>query len=86
MEKYAFFILLIIPICLLALGKLHIISIKNIIKFLANTTLGFGLLYLINLIGFNYGFHIGINWVTLICTGLLGVPGCVLILLIKLLF
>lgn len=86
MEKYAFFIFLVVPVILVILNRLHILTIGKIIKFCCNTALGFGVLYFINMIGFNYGFHIGINLITLLCAGILGLPGCILIFLIRMMF
>lgn len=61
-------ILIIIScICLLfIIGKIFIIPLKKIIKLVFNSILGGLLIYLINLIGGIWGFHIGLNLFTAI--------------------
>lgn len=73
-------------ICFLFIfGKLFIIPIKKILKLLLNSILGGFLIYIINIIGAMWNFHIGLNIITAIFVGLLGVPGTVLLTIIKLL-
>ena len=59
-------ILIIIScICLLfIIGKIFIIPLKKIIKLVFNSIIGGLLIYLINLIGGIWGFHIGLNLFT----------------------
>ena len=61
-------ILIIIScICLLfIIGKIFIIPLKKIIKLVFNSIIGGLLIYLINLIGGIWGFHIGLNLFTAI--------------------
>ena len=40
---------------------------------------------MINIIGSSFGFHIGLNLVTSITVGILGIPGAIALILIKLL-
>ena len=42
-------------------GRLFIVPIKKILKLVFNSILGGITIYLINLIGANFGFHIGLN-------------------------
>lgn len=70
-------------ILLFVLGKLFIWPLKKIMKLILNSILGGALIYLINIIGMNFGFHIGLNLLTAIIVGLLGVPGAVLLVLLK---
>lgn len=73
-------------ICFLFLfGRIFILPIKNILKIVINSILGGVLIYIINIIGAGFGFHIGINYITAIVVGILGIPGAVLLVLIKLL-
>ena len=73
-------------ICFLFLfGKIFILPIKNILKLVLNSILGGCMIYIINLIGALFGFHIGLNYVTAIFTGILGIPGVVCLIIIKLL-
>lgn len=57
--------------------------IKRICKIFFNSVLGALILYVINIIGANFNFHIGLNWCTVIGTGVLGIPGVVLIIVMK---
>lgn len=73
-------------ICFIFLfGKLFIVPIKRILKLVFNSILGGICIYIINLIGSSYNFHIGLNIFTSIIIGLLGIPGTVLIIIIKIL-
>ena len=42
-------------------------------------------IFIINLVGANFGFHIGLNIFTSIIIGLLGLPGAVCLIIVKLL-
>ena len=73
-------------ICFIFLiGKIFIIPIKKILKIIINSILGGLLIYIINTIGGQFGFHIGLNIVTTLCIGLLGAPGGILLIILKLL-
>ena len=61
------------------IGKIFIVPIKVIIKLIINSLLGVVLLYVINIIGAICGLHIGINVVTALVVGILGIPGAVLL-------
>jgi len=65
-------------------GRLFIIPIKIIVKLLINSILGGFLIFLINLIGVYFNFHIGINLITSIFVGILGIPGVIIIIIIRL--
>lgn len=41
------------------------------------------MIYLINLVGTLFNFHIGLNYITAIFTGILGVPGVILLVILK---
>ena len=64
-------------------GKIFIVPIKTILKLVLNSFLGAFLIYIINLIGAMWGFHIGINIITSIFVGMLGIPGVIVIVIIK---
>lgn len=73
-------------ICFLFIfGRIFIVPIKKILKLVLNSFLGGILIFLINLIGINFGFHIGLNIFTSILVGLLGLPGAIVLVVIKLL-
>ena len=65
-------------------GKIFIVPIKTIGKLLINSILGGIVIVIINFIGKIWEFHIGLNIITAIFVGLLGVPGAILITMIKL--
>lgn len=78
--------IIIYGMCLIGImiiGKIFIVPIKIIVKVLINSILGIALLYVINMIGVNWGLHIGINIVTALTVGILGIPGAVLLAVIK---
>ena len=64
-------------------GRIFIIPIKIIIKLILNSILGAIFLYIINIIGMNFNFHIGINLVTTLLTGILGIPGVFLLIFLQ---
>lgn len=52
-------------ICFLFIfGRVFIVPIKKILKLVLNSVLGGFLIYLINLIGSGFNFHIGLNFFT----------------------
>ncbi len=72
-------------ICFLFIfGRIFIVPIKKILKLVFNSILGGVVIFLINIIGANFNFHIGLNFFTSIIIGLLGIPGAVALFLIKL--
>ena len=66
-------------------GKIFIIPIKTIFKLVMNSILGGLTIFIINLIGSFFNFHIGLNLITSIFVGILGIPGAIAIVIIKLL-
>lgn len=70
---------------LFILGKVFIVPIKTILKLVLNSVLGGVVIFLINFIGAYFNFHIGLNLVTSIFIGILGIPGAIVIVIIKLL-
>jgi len=67
---------------LLAL-KIFVKPIKWLIRLLFNTLLGGAALLLINTFGGAWGLHVAVNPLTAFLTGLLGLPGVVLLLIIQ---
>ena len=72
-------------IIVVLLGRLFIVPIKKILKLLLNSVLGGFLIFIINFIGGIWNFHIGLNIITAIFVGLLGIPGSIVLILLKLL-
>lgn len=70
-------------IVLFIFGKIFIMPLKSILKLIFNSILGGLCIYMINLIGANFGFHIGLNIVTSMLVGILGIPGAVLLIILK---
>lgn len=78
--------ILIIAGCTIAIfviGKIFLYPIKKIIKLIFNTIIGGALIYIINLIGASFGFHIGLNIVTSLIVGILGIPGAILLIVLE---
>lgn len=65
------------------LGRIFILPLKSIMKLIVNSILGGAMLYLINLIGGMFGFYIGLNIFTAIFVGILGIPGAILLIILK---
>lgn len=66
-------------------GRIFIVPIKKVLKIVFNSILGGVAIYLINLLGASFSFHIGLNFITSIVIGILGLPGAVCLVIIKLL-
>ena len=73
-------------ICFLFIfGKVFIIPITKVLKLVINSILGGITIFLINLVGATFAFHIGLYVFTSILVGLLGLPGAVCLVIVKLL-
>ncbi len=73
-------------ICFLIIfGKIFIVPITKIVKLVINSIIGGVLIFLINLVGGIWGFHIGLNIFTSMLIGFLGLPGVVCLVIVKLL-
>ena len=71
-------------ICFLFIfGRIFIVPIQKILKLVINSILGGITIYLINLIGGIWGFHIGLNIFTSIFVGVTGVPGVILLIILN---
>ena len=71
-------------IVIFIVGKIFFVPLKSIFKLLINSILGGILIYIVNIVGASFGFHIGLNVGTALFTGLLGVPGVVFLIILKL--
>ncbi len=60
--------------------------IKLAFKLLLNALFGFIILFVFNFFGGFIDFTLGMNWLNAIVVGCLGVPGVILLILIKLFF
>ena len=73
-------------ICFLFLfGRIFIVPVKKILKLVLNSIIGGIVIFIINLVGASFGFHIGLNFFTSIVIGFLGLQGAVILIIIKLL-
>ncbi len=68
------------------LAKISLKPIKFILRILLNSALGGLALLVINTIGKTVGIHIGINAITSISVGILGLPAIIAMLILQLLF
>lgn len=84
MEGTSVIIYLACLIVIFIVGKIFFVPLKSIFKLLINSILGGILIYIVNIIGSSFGFHIGLNWITALFAGLLGVPGVVVLIVLKL--
>lgn len=78
--------ILIVIGCALAffvIGKILTFPIRKILKLVFNTIMGGVIIYIINLIGANFGFHIGLNIITSLVVGILGIPGAILLVILQ---
>lgn len=72
-------------VVLFIVGKIFFLPLKSILKLIGNSILGGVLIYIVNIIGSSFNFHIGLNVGTSIFAGILGVPGVVFLVVLKLL-
>ena len=73
----------LIALAVLLVFKLFSLPIRLIFRFLLNTAAGFILLLLFNYIGMYLGLTLGINILNALVIGILGLPGLVLLLVLK---
>ena len=63
-------------IFLFIFGRIFVLPLRSILKIVGNSILGGILLFCINSVGGIWGFHIGLNVLTAVLVGLLGIPRC----------
>lgn len=73
-------------ILLFILGRLLLVPLKVLLKLVYNSLLGAVAILLANYAGAFIGFHIAFNIYTAFIVGTLGIPGFVLLVLLKLIF
>jgi len=59
---------------LLIIGRIFILPLKSILKLIGNSVIGGILIFVINLVGAMFNFHIGLNIGTAVVVGILGIP------------
>ena len=62
--------------------KILSLPFKIIIKLLINGIVGGAVIWIINLIGANFGFMITLNWISALIAGILGIPGVVILVIL----
>ncbi|MDI9476316.1 MAG: pro-sigmaK processing inhibitor BofA family protein [Natronincolaceae bacterium] len=70
-------------ILLYVVGWILLIPLRWMIRLIWNGTLGGIMLFIINLIGGIWGIHLAINPFSAVFVGVLGIPGVILLLLLK---
>lgn len=70
-------------ILLYIMGRLFIIPLKIVLKLVYNGLIGGIVLLMLNYLGKFIGLHIAINPVTSLVVGFLGVPGVILLIILK---
>lgn len=73
-------------ILLYILGRFLLVPMKVVLKLIYNGILGGVALIVINLVGGLFGFHIALNVVSAFVAGILGIPGVILLIILKLIF
>ena len=68
----------------LIVAKIFAVPLKGLLKLLGNSIFGGLLIFLINIIGKAFNFHIGLNIITSLIVGILGLPGAILLILLSL--
>ena len=71
---------------LLGAARMFAAPLKLALKVLLNTLLGFCALFLLNQAAAFTGFTLGINLFNAMVTGILGIPGLALLVLLKMVF
>lgn len=67
-------------------AKIFFAPLKVILKFIINSIVGIGILLIINLLSPLLNIYIGINAVSALVVGILGVPGLCLLMLLQVFF
>lgn len=83
MSTILVYILAVLGVCLIA--KIFSAPIKLVIKLLINALVGGISLIIINWIGSFFSFHIDLNFFSALITGALGIPGIIILIILKML-
>ena len=76
---------LVVILVLYIIFKILSLPVKLIVKLLVNALAGGIMIYLINFLGSGFGIMIDLNWINALITGILGVPGAIILLILQLL-
>ncbi|WP_346849257.1 MULTISPECIES: pro-sigmaK processing inhibitor BofA family protein [unclassified Clostridium] len=81
MPNIIFFIIAIVAIFII--GKIFAWPLKVLLNLIVNGIAGGILLWLINLVGGNFGLVIPINAITALIAGILGIPGVLFLIILN---
>ncbi|MDW8802964.1 pro-sigmaK processing inhibitor BofA family protein [Clostridium sp. A1-XYC3] len=81
-EYIGYFLIAVLGLYILV--KVFAWPLKVLFKLIANGIFGVLLLILVNFIGHYFNFYIGINAITALIAGFLGVPGVIFLVVFKL--
>lgn len=70
-------------IAIIIIAKILAWPFKLIIKLIVNIVLGGLLLLVVNTIGGGFGLHIPFNAITALVSGILGIPGVILLIILQ---
>ena len=73
-------------ILLFILGRVLLVPMKVVLKLVYNGLLGAIALIAVNFVGGMLGFHISFNIITAFIIGTLGIPGLILLIILKFMF
>jgi len=79
-------ILAAVVVGVILLLKILSAPIRLAFKMLINAGVGFLILFVVNFFGDFVGFTLGVNFLNALVAGILGVPGVILLIVIKLFF
>ncbi|MBS5433843.1 MAG: pro-sigmaK processing inhibitor BofA family protein [Firmicutes bacterium] len=79
-------ILAAVVVGVILLLKILSAPIRLAFKLLINAGVGFLILFVVNFFGDFVGFTLGVNFLNALVAGILGVPGVILLIVIKLFF
>lgn len=68
---------------LYVIGRLLLIPLRVVFNLIVNAVIGGAMLLVVNLVGGLWGITIGINPITALVAGLLGIPGVILLLALR---
>ncbi|MDF2565894.1 MAG: pro-sigmaK processing inhibitor BofA [Massilibacillus sp.] len=68
------------------IGKMFLMPVRLVWKLIYNGIIGGIMLWVVNFVGASFGFAIGINFVSALVAGFLGIPGVILLILFKVMF
>lgn len=64
-------------------GRIFLLPLKIVFKLIYNAIIGGIMLYVINFVGAHFGFTLALNPITALVAGFLGIPGIILLALVK---